>query len=358
MSRSGNQETLLRDDEMPEDDLVPVKQCQEFIKNELLSLRKEVKEIALQGKSVQSSRVEVASSSSSEAVVPDEQCKGICPKMDAVIARIETLENNWSMLESIVTRVDNRRISADQHGRLWNLILDNVANVPYKLKGWKFSQYIVWLLNSLYGQYLPFRITLLHIDVSHPLYKKPNGNHVLIVRFVHRDVRDAIWYRSVSVGHPVSGVSVRENLTEENRILFKAAEKCFGFRKVFTDQCKIFTLVRGSKKFITCQSDIDALSLNNSYCNSIVSDSTVNLPPDNVIQTQPPPPGTVDVSIPPNDDFSFEAIARATVRHEQSSNGPPPIDQSKPPFKKDRFHNKKQKYKQTGIGNDRRGWRY
>ena len=140
---------------------------------------------------------------------------------------------------------------------MYNLELGNLTNVPFWLKGFAFSMYVVDLLNNLFAKHLPFPICLNDIDKSHPLYRNPDATHVIIVRFVRRDVRDAIFYSTNLI--KFTGVSVAENLTADNKLLLKSAEKQLGSCDggVCTDQGKIFHIhVNGRKTRIKDENDI------------------------------------------------------------------------------------------------------
>ena len=107
----------------------------------------------------------------------------------------------WSELEAELSRLNKYLLSVSEHcnnieqyGRLYNLVLDNVYNVPVHLKGMRFSLYIVYLLNRLFWPHLTRPVLPADIDKAHPLYRKQNGKSVLIVRFVNRDIRDELFY--------------------------------------------------------------------------------------------------------------------------------------------------------------------
>ena len=127
-----------------------------------------------------------------------------------------------SDLDDSILKIISRINNVEQYGRLYNLLIHNVLRVPYKSKGLRFSYFIVDLLNSILGRYLDFPITIYDIDKSHPLYKKSNGKYVLIVRFVRRDIRDAIFYISRKFLNDPEGITITENLTADDMKLLKA----------------------------------------------------------------------------------------------------------------------------------------
>ena len=134
-------------------------------------------------------------------------------------------------------------------------------NVPYRQKGLHFSMYVLQLLNNLLGRYLPFPLQVHDIDKSHPLYQKNDGSWVIIVRLVRRDVRDAIFYKSIKVlpDHP-SGIVITENLTAENTRLLNSAKNVLGEENIHTDQGKIYsTRSKGKRVLIQKESDVAAI---------------------------------------------------------------------------------------------------
>ena len=80
-----------------------------------------------------------------------------CAKLEAMVSKVNNLEGRWSQLDNDIISNSNRINSIEQYGRLYNLILDDVKNVPTRYKGLKFSMYNVRSLNSLLGrhQYRP-----------------------------------------------------------------------------------------------------------------------------------------------------------------------------------------------------------
>ena len=182
------------------------------------------------------------------------------PKNLALTAKVEHLEEKWSKADTKLGKLLRSINGLEQYGRLYNLIIHDLMNVPHKLKGLRFSAYVVRLLNRLFGKYLYFPITLHDIDKSHPLYKKSNGKYVIIVRFVRRDVRDAIFYKKHVLKHTNTGITITENLTKDNMKLFKSAEESFGKGNVSSDQGKIYALVGGRRRHIKNNDSITTLS--------------------------------------------------------------------------------------------------
>ena len=204
------------------------------------------------------------------------------PKNLALTAKVEHLEEKWSKADTKLAELLQRINGVEQYGRLYNLLIHDIMGVPYKLKGLRFSAYVVRLLNRLLGKHLFCPIQLHDIDKSHPLYKKINGKYVIIVRFVRRDIRDAIFYKKDVLKETNTGITITENLTKDNMELLKSAEKSFGKGNVSSDQGKIYALLHGRRRHI-----------NNKDCITSLLSSTLTIPVDS---RQPEP--SVDTPAP------------------------------------------------------------
>ena len=189
-------------------------------------------------------------------------------QLSSVTAQVKCLQDMWSELEAELSRLNKYLLSVSEHcnnieqyGRLYNLVLDNVYNVPVHLKGMRFSLYIVYLLNRLFWPHLTRPVLPADIDKAHPLYRKQNGKSVLIVRFVNRDIRDELFYSRNVLLKNNTGITLRENLTKRNRELFSYAVKKFNYNNVSTDQGKIYVNIGTKlKKRISSVSDLDNLT--------------------------------------------------------------------------------------------------
>ena len=187
-------------------------------------------------------------------------------KLTFITAKIRKLENVWSQLDGKYDALNNRVDALEGYGRLYNLILDNLSNVP-NCSGFAFSAYVTSLLNRLLGKHLYRPVLLSDIDKSHPLRRKPNGNYTIIVRFTCRDMRDNIYYNRhfLSESKEGSKVFILENLTKAKNSLFKAAQAKFGTKYVQTDQGKIFVTFNKSKRQVKSQSDVDKLAFDHRH---------------------------------------------------------------------------------------------
>ena len=247
------EDSLFPPSPVSKDDLDSLKSKQNELTILITSLRNELADIRKGN--------DVAKCDESSSIMPRLYEDGKCDcsefnaKLTAVDSKIENIELEWSKL---TTNIDNMKVqinNIEQYGRLYNLILDDVSEVPVKLKGLKFSAYIVNFLNCILARYLGFHIQISDIDISHPLYsKKSNGKYVLIIRFTRRDVRNAIFDCSnILYGW---GITVRDNLTEVNRELFHLAKSLLSPYQVVSEKCVIYAVVNGKKCCIQRKKDI------------------------------------------------------------------------------------------------------
>ena len=271
------------------EDLLPLMHSQENILSEIKVLRSEVDVIRNNKTNPKADDIQVDSRSkqcstaknihSPTSTLTNTDNDNSYSKLEAILPKIQHLEDRWSKNEEILKELSSRLNDVEQYGRLYNLIIQDVVGVPYKLKGIPFSKYVVWLLNSLLGHHLSYPICLSDIDKSHPLYKKSNGKYVLIVRFVRRDVRDDIFYKLKNLPTQ-SGVTITENLTAENLILFKSAKQSLGEGNVFTDQCRIYSRVKGKKVLIKNEAAITEIlcTLANDFVDEKPTERNITVP--------------------------------------------------------------------------------
>ena len=172
------------------------------------------------------------------------------------------------------TRFNNN----EQYSKRNSLIIKNLRNVPKKTHGINFSKYIARELNKLFPS-LSERVTHYGIDASHILYNDgKNYSPVVIVKFISRDLRNEIFYQKDDILD--TGVSITEHLTGDNFALYTQAK--LATSEAWTDQCKVFAVVKGKKKLIKHVSDLS--DVNYSYAASddtnTAACSTSSTPPE------------------------------------------------------------------------------
>ena len=140
----------------------------------------------------------------------------------------------------------------EQYSRLYSLLILGLTNIPtgFEDKGLVFSDWVAKQINKLLPN-LPEKITVQHIDVSHPLpTRSSTAKSCIIVKFCRRDIRNMLFYKKRELKG--TGVSFSEHLTPANLELYKEAQKLEG-ATTWTSQCKIFVQFgEGNKKMIPC----------------------------------------------------------------------------------------------------------
>ena len=151
----------------------------------------------------------------------------------------------------------------DQRGRLNNLLLHKMLDVPLDKKGYDFTKWVTTELNKLFpASVLGFSILESHIETSHPLYKNGHYNGVVIVRFTSRDVRNQIFFTKKNLKLIGSRVVVTEHLTPATIALLDYAAQALGSSNTWTSQTKVFVKVDGfkGKRVVKCKEDIDYIT--------------------------------------------------------------------------------------------------
>ena len=181
-------------------------------------------------------------------------------KLATAVNSLTLLEERWCKLDTSVTELSDKINNIEQYGRLYNLILKKVARVPVKLKGHAFTDYVVKLLNHIFGHTLYRAVVPSDIDKCHPLYKTANNTYSIIVRFTNRDVRDDIYCKKNNLRKWGCEIVISENLTKKNQSLLSYAKRELIGSTVWSEQGKILTLnCKGKKTVLKSENDVDKL---------------------------------------------------------------------------------------------------
>ena len=176
-----------------------------------------------------------------------------------VISQSNALESHLKKVDQKIDKISNRVNDVEQYGRLFNLFLNRVTGCPYKAKGFVFTEYIVNLLNLLFHGKLYRPVTMFDICKSHPVKKNEDGTHVVIVRFVIRDMRDEIYYKRRHLRTTNTGITVSENLTSDNYQFLKKCRDSLTNLRVWTEQAVVYADVNGVKTAIKTKEDLDGI---------------------------------------------------------------------------------------------------
>ena len=84
-----------------------------------------------------------------------------------------------------------------------------------------------------------------HISTAHLIFPKNRNNKkpILLVKFVHRWMRNAYFYDRNSILD--QRVAITEHLCQFRLYLLREARKKFGYNNVYTDQSKIYRVKNG-----------------------------------------------------------------------------------------------------------------
>ena len=137
-----------------------------------------------------------------------------------------------------------------------NLYITGLKNIPQKLYGYRFT---VWVTEQIVKLLPKLDFTMLsdYISVAHPIFKDGEMTNTVIVRFTHRDVRNAIFFNKTKIVD--KNVYINEQLTNRNRELLKEAKEIVGPRNAWSSQCKLYAKVGADRIKIISDNDITLL---------------------------------------------------------------------------------------------------
>ena len=143
-----------------------------------------------------------------------------------------------------------------------------MKDIPFGKKGTAFSKYAASKINQLLPK-LPDKIQYWDIHASHPLGK------AIIIRFVSRDLRNEVYRRRSFISD--RRVSITEHLTSDNLALYKKAVKASATtQSVWTDQCRIYTVVGKRKREIKTENDLKMFKANSIVTTEDVSSTSIS----------------------------------------------------------------------------------
>ena len=188
----------------------------------------------------------------------------------AVDMKIDALEQKWMAMNNVILSLAASVNEQRQYSCRDNLKIINLPGMPYqktkKLKGVAFSKEVAKQINNVIKLDEP--LSYKDINTSHFLKTTDDDNkHVIIVKFVRRDVRDDLFFAKSQLKtineHNTIKTSIAEHLTPYNIGLLERAKEAYGKSNVWTSKCKIFAKVGDYPKFtITSFNDIQLPQFN------------------------------------------------------------------------------------------------
>ena len=118
------------------------------------------------------------------------------------------------------------------------------------------SLYTVWVTEQIVKLLPQLDFVMLpdYISVAHPIFKDGEMTNTVIVRFTHRDVRNAIFFNKTKIVD--KNVYINEQLTNRNRELLKEAKEIVGPRNAWSSQCKLYAKVGADRIKIISEDDL------------------------------------------------------------------------------------------------------
>ena len=162
------------------------------------------------------------------------------------------IANNSKCLKDCISNIDSNK----QYTMIDNLYITGLKNIPKRLYGYKFT---VWVTQQI-CRLLPcldFDMVPDYISVAHPIFKDGEMTDTIIVRFTHRDVRNAIFFKKTKIVD--KSVYINEQLTKRNAKLLKDAKDIVGTRQAWSNQCKLYAKVGEDRIKIVSVDDIEVL---------------------------------------------------------------------------------------------------
>ena len=162
---------------------------------------------------------------------------------------LSKLADNLVTLDSAVKELSKFVKETKQYIQSENLLFHNFYQPQSKsLSSLQYSCFMANQINHFLGPHLPVPVSPLHISTAHRYRTKLNKSNVIIVRFAHRHMKEAIFARK----HLLEGMnmSITEHLIPEKLATLKRARQLFGYKNADTDNCKVFVTINGVYKFV------------------------------------------------------------------------------------------------------------
>ena len=203
---------------------------------------------------------EISNSKADEIIKVIKECNDNEVIKEKSLEYMNTLELRWNQIDAGLGEIQQlkRRIDyMDQYYRRNSLLLHGYKNIPKKLFGYMFCEWVAEQINTF--PMLAFPISPAEIDCAHPM-PTVSGKTVIIVKFVRRAVRDEIFYKKKFLKHRVGPkISVTEHLTAANLGLLNEAKKIVESKNVFSKNCKVYAKWGKDKFVISDTNDLKKL---------------------------------------------------------------------------------------------------
>ena len=117
---------------------------------------------------------------------------GLPGEITKISLQIEELYIKFKLVSDAITKLDETVDNLEQHGRRNCLILHGLRNLPnIHCSYGNFVEYIIGTINH----HLNMNLTPQDVDIVHPLRKATNCKTPVIIKFVRRSDRNAIYQK-------------------------------------------------------------------------------------------------------------------------------------------------------------------
>ena len=163
--------------------------------------------------------------------------------------QLQEMSHAIQRLECMVDKLDQDLHSAERHlddleqyGRRNCLILHGCKTETIKKASYSdFEEFVLKLLNNRLK--LDFDIKSEDIDTCHILPSRRKDTHPIIIKFVRRSVRQAVYQKKRNLKSSVENpekLALTESLTKRRFSLLSKARAAFGFKNVWTLNGNVF----------------------------------------------------------------------------------------------------------------------
>ena len=172
-------------------------------------------------------------------------------KIEELCIKFNLISKTVFKLEAATVKLESEIDNLEQYGRRNCLILHGLENVPnaqYNYNG--FVEFLIKIINRKLNEAL----TTNCVDIAHPLPKSNSGKTPIIIKFVKRSDRNAIFKRKRLFVK--SGLAITESLTRKIIALLNEARALLGQENVWTWNEIIYCDTGSSKEQIKYQEEL------------------------------------------------------------------------------------------------------
>ena len=160
--------------------------------------------------------------------------------------KIEELYNKFNLVSTTVSKLEKAAVKLErkmsnaiddleQYGRRSCLTLNGLKRFPNLHHS--YNEFVELILKTINNQ-LNLGLTINYIDVAHFLPRAKNGKVPIIIKFIRRSDRNAVYHKKRLFS--ASGLAITESLTKTRLQLFNETRHFLGQQNVWTQSGKIY----------------------------------------------------------------------------------------------------------------------